>query len=155
MSFDTSAGTRGARQPSGRIAMWMNKFMAKRLRRKGDGKFMGMDALVLTTLGRKTGVERSTPVAWFPGDNGTYLIAASAAGAAGNPAWFLNIAANPDKVRIDVAGRALEVTAEQLHGTERDHAWRQIITTTPRFVGYQEKTDREIPIIRLTPRPRP
>ncbi|WP_156095096.1 nitroreductase/quinone reductase family protein [Nocardia lijiangensis] len=153
MSFGTPAGTRGARQPSGRIAAWMNKLMAKRLGRKGDGKFMGMDALVLTTLGRKTGVERSTPVAWFPGGNDTYLIVASAAGAAGNPAWYHNIAANPDKVRIDVAGRTLEVTAEQLHGTEREQAWRQVVATMPRFTGYQEKTDREIPVIRLTPRP--
>ncbi|MFQ6325155.1 nitroreductase/quinone reductase family protein [Nocardia sp. CWNU-33] len=153
MSFGTPAGTRGARQPSGRFTTWMNKFMAERLRRKGGGKFMGMDALVLTTLGRKSGVERSTPVAWFPGDNGTYLIAASAAGAAGNPAWYHNLAANPDKVRIDVDGRTLDVTAEQLHGTERDKAWQQITTTTPRFAGYQQKTDREIPIIRLAPRP--
>ncbi|WP_431969836.1 nitroreductase/quinone reductase family protein [Nocardia sp. bgisy134] len=152
MSFGTPSGTRGARQPSGRIAVWMNKLMAKRLRRKGGGKFMGMDALVLTTLGRKTGAERSTPVAWFPGDNGAYLIVASAAGAAANPAWYYNIAANPDKVRIDVGGRTLEVTAEQLHGAEHEHAWRQITTTAPRFAGYQEKTDREIPVIRLTPR---
>ncbi|MGV9822005.1 nitroreductase/quinone reductase family protein [Nocardia xishanensis] len=153
MSFGTPSGARGGRQPSGRFAVWMNKWMAKRLRRKGGGKFMGMDALVLTTLGRKTGAERSTPVAWFPGGDGTYLIVASAAGAASNPAWYHNIAANPGKVRIDVGGRTLEVTAEQLHGADRDHAWRQITTTAPRFAGYQEKTDREIPVIRLTPRP--
>ncbi|MEV0340606.1 nitroreductase/quinone reductase family protein [Nocardia sp. NPDC050713] len=153
MTFGTPAGTRGARQPSGRIAVWMNKLMANRLRRRGGGKFMGLNALVLTTLGRKSGVERSTPVAWFPGGGGTYLIVASAAGAASNPAWYHNIAANPDKVRIDVEGRTLDVTAEQLHGAERDKAWRQITTTGPRFAGYQEKTDREIPVIRLTPRP--
>ncbi|MEU1521631.1 nitroreductase/quinone reductase family protein [Nocardia rhamnosiphila] len=126
--------------------------MAGLLRRKPSGKFMGMDALVLTTLGRRSGVERSVPVVWFPGGHGTYLIAASAAGAARNPAWFHNLAVNPDKARIDIDGRTLSVNAEQLHGTERDRAWHQIITTAPRFAGYQQKTDREIPVIRLTPR---
>jgi F420H(2)-dependent quinone reductase len=45
------------------------------------------------------------------------------------------------------------VIAEQLHGTERDEAWRQITAASPRFAKYQKKTDRELPIIRLTPRP--
>jgi hypothetical protein len=44
------------------------------------------------------------------------------------------------------------VTAEQLHGAEREQAWQQVITAAPRFVQYQVKTDRELPIIRLTPR---
>lgn len=43
--------------------------------------------------------------------------------------------------------------AEQLHGAERAQAWRQIAATTPRFAQYQDKTDRELPVIRLVPRP--
>ena len=66
MSFNTSNGTRGARQPrGGRMMLWFNQRAMNRIRRKG-GKFMGMDALVLTTVGRKSGTERSSPVAWFP-----------------------------------------------------------------------------------------
>jgi deazaflavin-dependent oxidoreductase (nitroreductase family) len=152
MSFDTTAGTRGARQPSGFAARWMNKVMANRLRRKGGGKFMGMNALVLTTNGRKSGLERSNPVAWFPGLDGSWLIVASAGGSAGNPAWYYNIAAHPDQVQIDVEGRKVAVTAEQLHGAERAEAWQQITTAAPRFNGYQQKTDRELPVIRLVPR---
>jgi F420H(2)-dependent quinone reductase len=44
------------------------------------------------------------------------------------------------------------VTAKQLHGPERETAWQQITTAAPRFTGYQRKTDRELPIIRLRPR---
>ena len=152
MSFDTTAGTRGGRQPAGFVFRWGNKMMSNRLRRKGGGKFMGFNALVLTTVGRKTGIERTNPVGWFPGPEGSWLIVASAAGAVRNPAWYYNIAAHPDQVQIEVEGHKVSVVAEQLHGTERAEAWQQIITAAPRFAHYQVKTDRELPIIRLAPR---
>ncbi len=133
------------------MARWANKLAAGRIRRKG-GKFMGFNALILTTIGRKSGAERTNPVGWFPGKDGSWLIVASAAGAAGNPAWYYNIAAHPDKVRIEVEGRTVAVVAEQLHGAERTEAWQQIVATAPRFGGYQQKTDREMPVIRLVAR---
>ena len=151
MSFDTRAGTRGARMPAGRAFRWLNTLAARRIRR-GGGAFMGFDALVLITVGGKSGLERTTPVGWWPGRDGSRLIVASAAGAARNPAWYYNIAAHPDRIRIEVDGRTVAVLAEQLHGTERAEAWNQIIAAAPRFAQYQTKTDRELPIIRLTPR---
>ena len=149
MSFDTPNGTRGARQPrAGRMMRWFNQRTMNRLGSKG-GKFMGMDALVLTTTGSKSGAERSSPVAWFAGQDGSWLIVASAGGAPKNPAWYYNIAAHPDRVQIEMAGRKVAVTAEQLHGAECDEAWRQITAAAPRFAGYARKTDRELPVIRL------
>lgn len=151
MSFDTHAGTRGARQPAGPVVRWVNKLAAGRIRRKG-GKFMGFNALILTTVGRKSGAERTNPVGWFPGKDGSWLIVASAAGAQANPAWYYNIAAHPDQVQIEVEGRRVPVVAEQLHGAERTEAWQQIVATAPRFGQYQQKTDRELPVIRLVAR---
>lgn len=46
-------------------------------------------------------------------------------------------------------GRKVDVIAEQLHGTEREEAWRQITEASPQFARYQQITDRELPIIRL------
>ncbi|WP_198663723.1 nitroreductase/quinone reductase family protein [Jiangella endophytica] len=153
MSFDTRNGTRGARQPSASpFFRWLNNRAMNRIRRKG-GRFMGMNALVLTTVGRKSGTERSTPVGWFPGPDDSWLIVASAAGGPKNPAWYYNLAAHPDEVHAEVAGQKIPVTAEQLHGTEREEAWHQITTASPRFAEYQTKTDRELPIIRLVRRP--
>lgn len=149
MSFDTKAGTRGARQPKGRLMRWINSLMARRIGR--GSKFMGFDALVLRTIGRKSGEERRTPVGWFPGADGSRLIVASAAGAPGNPAWYYNLAAHPD-ILIDIDGKTLEVRAEQLHGAERTEAWERITTAAPRFAEYQVKTDRELPVIKLVPR---
>lgn len=57
MSFDTRAGTRGARQPNGWVARQMNNLMSRRLRRKRGGTLMGLNSLVLTTVGGKTGLQ--------------------------------------------------------------------------------------------------
>ena len=151
MSFDTHAGTRGGRKPPAWLARVVNGMASGQIRRKG-GKFQGFNALILTTVGRKSGADRTNPVGWFPGKDGSWLIVASAAGTAGNPAWYYNIAAHPDQVQIEVEGRKVAVTAEQLHGTDRAEAWDQIVAAAPRFGGYQRKTDRELPVIRLVAR---
>src|SRR5688572_6533631 len=123
MSFDTRNGTHGARQPGGKVMLWLNRLMAKRIRR--SGRAMGFNALILTTVGRRSGLARETPVGWFPATDDGWLIVASAAGAARNPAWYHNLAAHPDQVQIHVGGQTTAVTAEELHGAERDAAWQQ------------------------------
>ena len=154
MGFDTRAGHYGARPRGSRGALgrWVQGQMMRHHRRKG-WKFLGMDVLFLTTIGRKSGAERITPVAWFPGGDGTWLIVASAAGAAQNPSWYYNIAAHPDRLQIELAGQKIAVTAEQLTGAAREQAWQQIIAAQPRYARYQQKTDRELPVIRLVPCP--
>ncbi|GAA4358822.1 nitroreductase/quinone reductase family protein [Angustibacter luteus] len=153
MSFDTQNGTRGARQPNGAPLRWINKLVGRRVARKGRMPGMGFDALVLVTVGRKSGQERRSPLGWFPGPEGSWLVVAAAAGAPNNPAWYYNLAANPHRVQIEVPGRTVPVTAEQLHGAERDQAWQQIVTASAQFAKYQEKTDRELPVIRLVAKP--
>lgn len=111
----------------------------------------GFNALILTTIGARSRARRTNPVGWFPGQDGSWLIVASAAGAARNPAWYHNIAAHPGEVQIEVDGRPIPVTAEQLHGAERDEAWKQITAAAPRFAQYEQKTDRILPVIRLVP----
>jgi deazaflavin-dependent oxidoreductase (nitroreductase family) len=150
VSFTHPTGTRGAKQP-GRMFRLMNRLLMGRARR-ADSRTMGMNLLVLTTIGRKSGQARATPLAWFPGPDGSWLVVASAGGAPANPAWYLNLAANPDQVTVEQAGRKVAVTAEELHGAEREEAWKRITTEADQFRKYEETTDRELPVIRLTPR---
>jgi deazaflavin-dependent oxidoreductase (nitroreductase family) len=131
---------------------WFNNRTINRIRRRG-GSFMGMRLLVLNTVGKKSGAARSNPVACFPGDDGSWLVVASASASVRNPAWFYNLAANPDRVSIDVNRENIPVVAEQLHGADRAKAWDAITTASPRFAQYEAKTDRLIPVIRLTRRP--
>jgi deazaflavin-dependent oxidoreductase (nitroreductase family) len=148
MSFDTPAGTRGGRQPrAGLMLRLINNNATSRFRR--TGKMLGFDGLILTTVGARSGAERTSPVGWWPGPDGSWLIVAAANGAARNPAWYHNIAAHPDNVQIEVDGHRIGVSAEQLHGAERAQAWQLIAAATPRFAQYQRKTDRELPVIRL------
>ena len=56
------------------------------------------------------------------------------------------------ELRIEVEGRTVAVVAEQLHGAERAEAWEQIVAAAPRFGQYQQKTDRELPVLRLVAR---
>ncbi|HMZ15305.1 MAG TPA: nitroreductase family deazaflavin-dependent oxidoreductase [Nitrospira sp.] len=151
MTFNTPSGTRGVSQPGffTRFLKLFNKYSAGRIRK--TGKFGELPSLVLTTVGSKSGLERKTPLAYFPADGGGWLIVASYAGAAKNPAWYYNLAAHPDQVSIEFGGRTESVVAEQLHGSERDAAWRQIVAASQRFADYQDKTDRPLPVIRLRP----
>lgn len=153
MAFEkTPSGTRGPHKstranPLMRLALRM----ALRSHRRGGDQFRGMDLLYLTTVGAKTGERRVTSVARFPDEGGAWLVVASFGGSANHPAWYHNIAAHPDQVWIEVAGHHFRAVPEQLDGERRERAWQQITAVQPRYAGYEQKTDRVIPIIRLTP----
>jgi deazaflavin-dependent oxidoreductase (nitroreductase family) len=146
----TPGGTRGARgaSSSNPLYRFTTKIMSKWHRRSGD-KFQGMDLLYLTTVGAKSGQKRESTVSRFPDSDGAWLIVASAGGSASHPAWYHNIAAHPDQVWIEFGGQQHRVTATQLKGDERATAWERITASQPRYAGYQQKTDRSLPVIRL------
>ncbi len=151
MSFMVPKGTRGVRMPAAArtLIKSANGLMAGRIAKSGKA-FGAMPALVLITVGRKSGNERRTPLAYIPDGPGTWLIVAAYAGAVQNPAWYHNLAAHPDRVSIELEGQTHHVSVEELHGNDRDLAWKQIIQANSRFAKYQDKTDRELPIIRLS-----
>ena len=154
MTFDATSGTRGGRVPRGAFMRWFNRRMAKRIRGKG-GRMLGQHSLLLITVGAKSGEPREVPLARFAAPNGGWFVVASANGAQRNPSWYHNLAAHPDQARIVMDGTETAVIATQLHGDEREHAWQQVIAEQPRFAKYAAKTDRAIPIIRLTPKTTP
>ena len=149
----TPRGTRGVRMPAAAktLIKGVNRLLAGRIARSGKA-FGTMPALVLTTVGRKTGKQRRTPLAYIPEEHGKWLIIAAYAGAVENPAWYYNLAANPDRVSIELDGNPYQVAVEELHGNERNLAWKRITQANSRFAEYQKKTDRELPVIRLTTR---
>ncbi|WP_395244155.1 nitroreductase family deazaflavin-dependent oxidoreductase [Agromyces sp. MMS24-K17] len=150
MALDTPNGTRGPRPPgSSRFARWANLKNAEHIRRKGS---RNGHVLVIVTVGRRTGEERMTPVRSFPDRGGSRLVVASNGGSARNPGWYFNLQAHPERARIEFAGRRIDVVPTELHGEEREHAWKRITAEAPAFAKYERTTDRRIPVIRLTPR---
>ena len=113
-------------------------------------KFMGFPVLVLTTVGARSGKERSTVLGGFPDGQDSWLIIGSKGGAATNPGWLHNIAHNPDQVWAQVGGRKFKVRCESLSGKERDDAYARVAAAAPQYASYPKKTDREIPVLRLT-----
>lgn len=135
------------------FSRWMQHRMNARMNRKirgGNGSFMGMDVLILHTVGRRSGQPRDTPITWFPGDDGSWLLVASG-GKNGHPDWFLNLMTNADQARIQLpAGDAVAVTPRVLAGAERATAWKHITTAQPRYDKYQTKAGREYAVVRLS-----
>jgi deazaflavin-dependent oxidoreductase (nitroreductase family) len=129
----------------------MNARMNRKVRR-GQGGFMGMDVLVLHTVGSRSGQPRETPVAWFADGADSWLVVASGGGSR-HPDWHVNLVAHPDRASIELPGRdTVPVTPRVLDGAERAQAWQRIAAAQPRIAKYQSKSDREYPVVRLTKR---
>ena len=143
------AGTRGGRPLPGFLARVMTALMIRLHRRSGD-RFQGSEVLYLSTIGARTGRPRTAPVVPVPDDD-CWLICASAAGSVHHPGWYHNIVAHPDQVYAEVRGARYHVAVEQLTGSERERGWALLIHQLPRFADYAKKTDREMPLLRLTP----
>lgn len=142
----TPSGTRGTKMPGGPVVGVIMSVIAGVYRMLG-GRGMGRTG-ILTTIGAKTGKRRDAQVAVFA-DKGGWLVVGSKGGSATHPAWFVNMARNPDKVWLQVGTRREHVAPESLVGTERDTAWKWIVSDAPNFGAYEQKTDREIPVVYL------
>ncbi|OLT22090.1 nitroreductase [Actinomadura sp. CNU-125] len=136
----------------GAVSRWMQHKANARVNRKirqGRGKAMGMDVLILNTVGSRSGEPRETPVAWFA-DGEDRLIVASGGGDR-HPDWFVNLMARPERASIEMLGRAaVPVTPRRLEGADRERAWAVIAAAQPRIAKYQSKSGREYPVVRLS-----
>lgn len=137
------------------FSRWMQHTMNARMNRKirqGKGAFMGMDVLILHTVGRRSGQPRQTPVSWFADDGDGWLLVASG-GSDGAPDWQRNLLARPDDATIELPASApLPVRPRVLDGAERAAAWASITTAQPRYAKYQAKSAHEYAVVRLTAR---
>lgn len=110
----------------------------------------GTTILLLTTRGRRTGEERTTPLI-YRSDGERFVIVASKGGSPANPGWFENLASERD-ASIQVKDRVIAVRASVAESDERERLWRLMVEVWPAYEEYQERTDRQIPVVVLTPR---
>lgn len=108
----------------------------------------GVYTLVLATTGRRTGLPRRTCLIY--GTSGDELVVvASKGGADENPAWFMNLQADPN-VGVQVGTRRFTARARVASSVEREGLWAQMARIFPMYDDYAQKTDREIPVVVLT-----
>jgi len=113
------------------------------------GLISGAPQLLLTTIGRKSGRKFTTPLLCLP--QGAHLIVvASYGGQATAPHWAQNLMANPQGW-VQIGTHHWEIRAELVEPAERERLWPLMCRYYPGYLDYQTKTDRQIPLLRLTP----
>jgi deazaflavin-dependent oxidoreductase (nitroreductase family) len=141
-------GSRGMRFPRF-LARLGNRMMVRQFRRGGARTRGGVEALMLETVGAKSGEPRRAVLGYLAEGDDAWLVIAALAGAARNPAWLHNLASHPDATVEFRDGRRVDVRAETLEGDDLARAWERIAKDAPEFVGYRSTTDREISVVRL------
>jgi deazaflavin-dependent oxidoreductase (nitroreductase family) len=109
----------------------------------------GVTTLLLTTTGRTSGQPRTTPLI-FARDGNDYLVVASMGGAPEHPQWYRNLVAN-QSAEIQVKSETHRVTAKTASADEKPRLWSIVSDAWPNYNVYQTRTDREIPVVVLTP----
>ncbi len=109
--------------------------------------WQGTHTLILTTKGRRSGEQRSTPLIY--GQHGDdYLVVASMGGSDQPPAWYVNLRENPD-VEVQVKGDRFSARARTATPEEKPELWKIMTEQWPDYDKYQQSTDREIPVVVL------
>lgn len=114
-------------------------------------RLLGMQTLELHTVGRKSGVRRSTMLTAPLYSADRTVVVASKGGHSDNPDWFKNLMADPD-VEVTVGDVTTPWRARTATAEEKAELWPAIIKTYKGYAGYQKRTDRDIPVVILTPR---
>jgi deazaflavin-dependent oxidoreductase (nitroreductase family) len=142
-----SAGT-------GVLIKWMSRVNTLAYKVSGGrvgGTFLqGAPVALLTTIGRKSGEPRVSPLL-FLRDGDRVVLVASQGGRTNNPMWYLNLRANP-KVTVQIKKEVLQLTARDATEAERAQYWPELVAMYSSFEDYQSWTERVIPIVICDPR---
>jgi proline iminopeptidase len=107
----------------------------------------GAKTLLLTTTGRQTGNPTTAPLI-YEQDGDDYVVVASKGGAPQHPGWYRNLAKNPN-VEVQVKDEVFDARARTATGEERERLWRLAAQQWPDYDAYQQRTEREIPVVVL------
>ncbi len=125
-----------------------------RVYRETDGergwRWRGATILLLTTRGRRSGEQRTTPLI-YRGVGDRWVVVASKGGAPANPDWYENLLAEGEAT-IQVLGETVPVRVDTASGEERARLWSSMVQVWPAYDEYQTRTEREIPVVVLTRR---
>jgi deazaflavin-dependent oxidoreductase (nitroreductase family) len=115
--------------------------------REGHRWREGSSVLLLTTTGRRSGNESTTPLIYdLDGDN--VVVVASKGGAPRDPGWYRNLSMHPE-VGVQIKGDRFRARARTARGEERERLWQQMNRVWPYYDEYQQRTEREIPVVVL------
>lgn len=138
---------------TGTAIKWMSKaqtWLFKKTGGKLGNKFLkGSEVGILTTIGRKTGEPRDSPLLFLQ-EGDRIVLVASQGGRATNPMWYLNLKANP-KITFQTKAGTYALTARDATDAEREEYWPKLDAMYADFQNYRSYTDRKIPIVICDP----
>ena len=129
---------------------WFTKVHRCVYRRSGGrlmARLAGIDMLLLTTQGRRSGLPRTTPLACFR-DGEDLVVVASNNGQAHDPAWWRNLEERP-QAEVQLGAERFAVRARRASGAERERLWPWLVQRNRAYARYAHKTSREIPVVVL------
>jgi deazaflavin-dependent oxidoreductase (nitroreductase family) len=129
--------------------MSVNSLILHLTRGRLGGRLGTQTILILHTIGRTSGRERITPIAFFQYE-GKYLLVGSNWGKDKNADWYLNLMKRP-LAKIEIQGGLLLARTREAHGEEYDRLWKFVTERHPPYLDYQKMTTRHIPIIVIEP----
>jgi len=138
------------RDPIAKVVNTLHRSLVTATKGKIGGKIGGMPAVILTTTGRKTGEKRQSMLTAPIVDGDTVVLIASYGGGPKHPQWYLNLQADPN-VQITRDGATTNMIARTANASERAELWPRVTAAYKGYAGYQEKTDREIPVVIFDP----
>ena len=113
-------------------------------------RLFGIRVVQLSTKGARTGQQRTTDLIAIPDGPDAWIITATSAGSAKHPAWYFNMVKHPDDIWLRDSGRRVRVDANNLKGEQAESAYAKLIAKWKGYASYRTKTDREIPVVRLS-----
>ena len=112
----------------------------------------GLPVIIVTMRGNKSGKVRKIALMRVEHD-GEYALVASMGGAPRHPVWYHNLKANPDDVTIQDGAEPFAARVREISGSERAAWWDRAVAAYPPYAEYQERTDRQIPVLVATRSP--
>jgi F420H(2)-dependent quinone reductase len=116
------------------------------------GRYDKAPVLILHHVGRKSGEKRQTPLIYLQ-DGEAIVIVGSMGGSPKHPAWYLNVRDRPEDVAVEIRGKRRPVGVRQATAQERERLWPSLLEMWPAWQDYTRRTEREFPILVLTPKP--
>jgi F420H(2)-dependent quinone reductase len=107
--------------------------------------------VIFTTRGRKSGKIRKFALMRVEHD-GKYALVGSEGGSPKHPKWYFNLKADPEALMVQDGAKRFDATARELQGEEREIWWQRAVQAYPTYAKYQEKTNRQIPVLLAEPR---
>jgi deazaflavin-dependent oxidoreductase (nitroreductase family) len=133
-----------------KAVLWLHSTSYRLTNGRIGGRFIaGSPILLLTTTGRRTGKQRTRPLAYVR-DGDRFVLCASNGGSPRHPGWYHNLRAT-GRAEVQVGPEQLAVSAKTADPTERSRLFPRFVQMYKGYAGYEQKTSRQIPLVVLTP----